>query len=646
MNAIAASQRGEETEDTKKLVTHTVYIRADEEGEEFMRNLDHQAIRAIAQHMDQFGQNTVFVPKTEQGTSSRHEAQSPPPSYEATMRSEADCNSSSSTNNNSGSSVSTSASVSIISEPGYYREPKIKPFKVNGIKKVKTLASGLAVNLAERRMNDEEYKEKLRDHQFSDPDMSPPRDEAGLNQQEENMTEVKEEKAGDPYEEMPPLEETVSSEDVVITGHGDNDAWFNDAHKSRGEKEKPKGKKKKPAEEKLHDSYHVIEEGTLVGSARILKECREGTGPGDVMIVPKTPGSSFLDSTGADTDHDNSMKIHSKESGATYQDLVKTAGASRVLEYDDDIMVIHTTSEEEREMAPGDEDGEDGEDELAAIQRLLEEDFSSPPSSGNINDIGDAMTANHPTSSRSKGPGPREQEGSGGLRREGGVPVSNVFIENTEKVKIDAETTANNMIMLWLVAYYLNSIMLELIFECVFEIIMNNEIMYDEGTINPTTKTTYTELFNVGGENFDLGMDRVDDIVEPRKDGRIITKSVMDKQVSCQKLQVTGPGEQRSNSRMITRSPYSHTPSHPKFPTNQTLVHPKYCPSPIIYTLHHLLILFLSPTHFSPTSRRPLRNQSHKVSGYPVCNLQWQFMPHSAGGLGTRSLDNLLCTGE
>ena len=148
-----------------------------------------------------------------------------------------------------------------------------------------------------------------------------------------------------------------------------------------------------------------------------------------------------------------------------------------------------------------------------------------------------------------------------------------------------------------------------------------------------------------GSVTFMVGMDGVEDIVEPRKDGPITAKSVMDRKLSCHRLTVTGSGEHRSNSRMDIRYPNPPTPTYPKLPTNQTLVHPKFCSSPIIFTLHHL-ILFLSLTHFSPTSRRPLRNQSHKVSGYPVCNLQWQFMPHSAGGLGTRSLDNLLCTGE
>ena len=654
LNAIAASQRGEENEDTKKLVTHTVYIRADEEGEDFVRNLDHHAVRAIANHMDQFGQNTVFIPKTEPGSSSRHEAQSPPPTYEATMRSEAELNSSSSTNNNSGSSASTTTSVSIISEPGYHKG-QIKPFQVNGIKKVKTPAAGLASNLAERRMKEDDYKERLRDHQFSDPDMSPPRDETALNKREENMEDPKEEKTGDQYEGMPPLEDSTSSEDVTITGHGDNTTWFINPSKTRGEKEKPKGKKKKPAEEKLHDSYHVIEEGTLVGSARILKECREGTGPGDVMIVPKTPETSFLDTTGADTDHDSSIKpkpkyeIHSKEGGVTYQDVVKTAGASRVLEYDDDIMVIHTTSEEEHEMAP---EEEDGEDELAAIQRLLEEDFSSPPSSGNKNthDIDGVKVTDAASISRSKGPGRGGQQGSGTRRGEGGVPVSNDFIENAKEAKIDDEKTANDMITMWLAAYYLNSIMLEFIFDVVNEMIVNTQSMYYKGMINPTLKTTCTELLIDGGENHELGMDSFDGRVEARKDGQARTLSMWDKQTYCQISHMTESGVRKnnSNSENITTFPKSHTPFKPQSQshTNQTLVHHKPCPSSVIFTLNHLLILFLSPTHFSPTSRRPSRNQSQNVSGYPVCNLQWQFMSHSAGGLGTRSLDNLLCTGE
>ena len=168
--------------------------------------------------------------------------------------------------------------------------------------------------------------------------------------------------------------------------------------------------------------------------------------------------------------------------------------------------------------------------------------------------------------------------------------------------------------------------------------------------INPTLKTTCTELLIDGGENHELGMDSFDGRVEARKDGQARTLSMWDKQTYCQISHMTESGVRKnnSNSENITTFPKSHTPFKPQSQshTNQTLVHHKPCPSSVIFTLNHLLILFLSPTHFSPTSRRPSRNQSQNVSGYPVCNLQWQFMSHSAGGLGTRSLDNLLCTGE
>ena len=92
-------------------------------------------------------------------------------------------------------------------------------------------------------------------------------------------------------------------------------------------------------------------------------------------------------------------------------------------------------------------DDEDGEDELVAIQRLLEEDFSSPPSSGNKNTVDNCepKMADATPISRSKGPGRGGQEGSRRRRGEGGVPVSNDFIENAKEAKIDDEKTANDM---------------------------------------------------------------------------------------------------------------------------------------------------------------------------------------------------------
>ena len=353
-------------------------------------------------------------------------------------------------------------------------------------------------------------EERLRDHQFSDQEMSPPRAMTmAAHQGPEDNEDHKEAQVEVKDDEKPPLEDnladdTVSSDDMVITGHVNSTSYMEEQLAAKGEKEKNKGKKKKkPKSQKLHDSYHVLEDGFLVGSAKILKECREGTNAGDVWIISKTPESSSLNTT-AETDPEVAKTQKPRYClFCNYQDIIKGCGAARVLEYDGDVLVINTTQQERDQLAPDTlapetrgplaADEEEEEDWLQAIQRQLEEyNSSSPPSSGKPGVIWERTANVIYFISRSQGPGRPGQEGRGG-RQEQELGVNEpYFIEVQWRLKV----RENAKIMPEHEYYYPNS---EL-FEIEFDILCTMSMKLYLGKINPTFTTASTDFTRVSFE--------------------------------------------------------------------------------------------------------------------------------------------------
>ena len=397
IEAIRAQERGEENEDSSLVTSHTIYLRGDAEAGEFLGALNStgnpaEVLSSILQQMQAEDTDAVYIPGMNEPGPRR--STTPPPSYADTMKRDSEIKkepvsvpTSPATHQPDIVMATPSSKLRSSGPPGPPKTPEINKGKAKALAAKRSLAQ----DLADRRLSRTAYEEHLRDGHYDDCelDMKEDRDQANdYARQEVTMDEA--------TEGMPPLEEpsngTSNSEDVSIIGHVDSTHYMEEQAKAGNEKKKPTRKQKakmgknKKLDDTIHDEYRVVEDGFLVGHAKILKEARETTGAGNVQIYPKSPNDTMmsLDTTSEVEPEPEKVPKHTiipKESDECTKEKIEAAGASEVYNYCDDVLLIHETSEERKELI---DDDEDSAQTLAAIQRELDRYAStSSSSSGN-----------------------------------------------------------------------------------------------------------------------------------------------------------------------------------------------------------------------------------------------------------------------
>ena len=224
--------------------------------------------------------------------------------------------------------------------PGPPRTPEVN----KGKGKAGAARRSLAQDLADRRMSREAYEENLRDGIYDDCelDIKDDQDQVTVRAREDTAME-------EATEDMPPLEDPSSasstSEDISITGHVDSTLYMEEQMKAGkdwqkvAKKQRTKSGKNKKLDDTIHDEYRVVEDGFLVGHAKILKEARETTGAGNVQIYPKSPNDTMmsLDTTSEAEPEQKKLTLISKESEECTKEKIEASGASEVYDYPDDV---------------------------------------------------------------------------------------------------------------------------------------------------------------------------------------------------------------------------------------------------------------------------------------------------------------------
>ena len=301
----------------------------DEAMRSFVRDLEatgapEQVFQALMQQLHSSGQSVHFVhgprdPTTSESTTPPSSATpSATPSRDPRLRAgnvffpklaevkikqeDADNNNSSSSNSTgaadtSGASALEEKSPGIITEtPNTARQGSIRP--PGAFKNLKMGGIATARNFSRmERMAEDQYREKLRDGQFEDEDMSMLLTPEKVTKQVMGNTPPR---ATNPNYVIF-QEESSSDDSVKITCHVDSEEFMRKSIEEKGEKSK-KGKSKfrdRPRSVKIEatDRYKIVEQGTLIGTATISKEARTSTKEGEVRMIPVTPENPSRDTT-------------------------------------------------------------------------------------------------------------------------------------------------------------------------------------------------------------------------------------------------------------------------------------------------------------------------------------------------------------